>query len=681
MAGEQIIIEYIANVDGLKAQLKTVKAELKAVQKESDTTSAAVTDGFTESEAKIQSNAQRLKELKKQLQDLTPGSSQFNKLAKEAGDLQNKINDATQATRAFAKESKLSTAKTLFGALAQDIKELDFAGAASKARQLASVVNGISFGEVAGGLKNLVATILNLGKALLLNPFVLIATSVAAATYAIYQYTKSYEINTKAVETNTKALAESAKTLEDIQKRIDDINQGLATADFGDSTKAFVKAQDALFDGLQKIEDKSKETFDQLKKDFGLKDLVVGETGLFDVATLESGKKISEDAARDLNNRLIEIFDARKKEELKLEQEFQVTVDAISKANVDRQLKESEEIRAIKKKYSEGFAQEAFKEVAVTEETEREKTKTIKKELEKRAEDRKEALDFVAELEKEANAISNARELKEEIEQNEAIAAAKQQNIDTIKFAVNELVQYQNDLDNDRLRQAQANLDSELKRLKSNLDAGLISEKAYLSAELKLEEEYDKKVAKIKRDQAVRDKALSAFNIVISTAEAIVKALVVPPPAGEILAGTRAAFGAVQLALVLAKEIPKFAEGTERVVGGQRGVDSVHAMLMPDEAVIKAKENMAYPGLSKAWNSGHLDEFIMENFITPKLSEALGGSTAENMAKSIKINGLDEYGIGRALRRNNGVQLNNAGYLAKMIAKEISKGSVKRTWS
>lgn len=656
MATEQIIVEYIAQVEGMKAQLRTVQTELKAVQKESDNTTDSVNKGFSESEIKIQSNAQKLKELKKELQNLTPGSSQFNKLAKEAGDLQNKINDATEATKAFAKESKLSQGKTLFGALVGDLKQLDFAGAASKAKQLASVVQGISFAEVAGGLKNLVATILNLGKALLLNPFVLITTSVAAATYALYQYTKSYEINTDAIKTNTAALADSAKALDEIQKRIDTINQGLAIADLGDSTKAFVKAQEQLADGLQKIEDKSRETFEQLKKDFGLKDLVVGDL-TFDVATLENGKKLSEEAARDLNNRIFEIRKAGKKEELKLQAEFDATVDAISKANVDKQIADSKLVKEkkteIKKesnkeivveesKLGEDLAQIEIKAIAESQDRQR-------KEIDDYLKNEKEKIETQKELEEKAAADKKSRE--------EAIVQAE---FDLFAQSANAIFEYQNNLDNAQID----NLDQSLKR-------GQISQ-----------EQYDKKVAAIRLEQAKRAKTQALFNIAIETAQAVIKSVAISPATfGLPFSAFALLSGGIQAALVASQPLPKFAEGTERVVGGQKGVDSVHALLMPDEAVIKAKENMAYPGLSKAWNSGSLDQFIMDEFITPKLSVILGGSTAENMAKSAKLNRLDEYAMGRAMRRNNGVNVQNADYLAKAIAREMKSDNVKRTWS
>jgi hypothetical protein len=56
-------------------------------------------------------------------------------------------------------------------------------------------------------------------------------------------------------------------------------------------------------------------------------------------------------------------------------------------------------------------------------------------------------------------------------------------------------------------------------------------------------------------------------------------------------------------------------------MGGTKGQDSVHALLMPDEAVIPAKENLARPNLAKAWINGNLDSHLMMNYIKPAIDE------------------------------------------------------------
>lgn len=77
---------------------------------------------------------------------------------------------------------------------------------------------------------------------------------------------------------------------------------------------------------------------------------------------------------------------------------------------------------------------------------------------------------------------------------------------------------------------------------------------------------YDKKVMdreerELKRKMAVADKAASVAKIVEGTAVAVINAMSIPPPFGQILAGIVAATGAVQLANVIATPLPAYKEG------------------------------------------------------------------------------------------------------------------------
>ena len=94
---------------------------------------------------------------------------------------------------------------------------------------------------------------------------------------------------------------------------------------------------------------------------------------------------------------------------------------------------------------------------------------------------------------------------------------------------------------------------AELNNLNIAREKGIITEK-----------EYARKVAEIKRKQAIADKAQAAFNISINIAEAITKALTSGPIIGQILGGISAALGFAQLAVVLGTplpEIPEFGKG------------------------------------------------------------------------------------------------------------------------
>lgn len=89
--------------------------------------------------------------------------------------------------------------------------------------------------------------------------------------------------------------------------------------------------------------------------------------------------------------------------------------------------------------------------------------------------------------------------------------------------------------------------DSKMAYLDAELNSGVISQK-----------KYQQEVRKIKRNEAIAAKAEAAFNIGLSIAQSIVKALTTGPIVGQVLAGITAALGFAQLAFVLSKPIPQF---------------------------------------------------------------------------------------------------------------------------
>ena len=93
-------------------------------------------------------------------------------------------------------------------------------------------------------------------------------------------------------------------------------------------------------------------------------------------------------------------------------------------------------------------------------------------------------------------------------------------------------------------------------------EIGLAGDNA--EAKIRIEQQYDKKIAELKRKQAIADKALALFNIGLSTAQAIMSHTKLPPPANAIMIGLDIALAALQVATVVATPIPEFAKGKKR---------------------------------------------------------------------------------------------------------------------
>lgn len=172
-----------------------------------------------------------------------------------------------------------------------------------------------------------------------------------------------------------------------------------------------------------------------------------------------------------------------------------------------------------------------------------------------------------------------------------------------------------------------------------------------------------KKEAALKTKQAQVERQQAIFNIGITTALNVVKALGAPPVPGVnfVAAALAGAAGLAQLAVVLSKPIPKFAKGTKNVTGGEPGRDSVMAMLMPGEAVIPTAQNQKYAPIVSDMIDGTLSLKGMRH----KYSIPDDASTSNSVAT---VNEL------KALRKeiknikNPVIQMDKNGFKTYMVA-------------
>lgn len=121
-------------------------------------------------------------------------------------------------------------------------------------------------------------------------------------------------------------------------------------------------------------------------------------------------------------------------------------------------------------------------------------------------------------------------------------------------------------LEEDELQTYEEENDVKKEKLKERLDNGLISQDEYNKQVSGLDEDLDKKKAEIARKQAIREKLLSAMQITLNTATAIMKIWAEVPKfdfaiSTGVLAGFAATIGALQLATVLATPLPKASKG------------------------------------------------------------------------------------------------------------------------
>ena len=156
-------------------------------------------------------------------------------------------------------------------------------------------------------------------------------------------------------------------------------------------------------------------------------------------------------------------------------------------------------------------------------------------------------------------------------------------------------------LEDREVAKAESSNEKEKQSLDKRLKAGLISQKQYDKEVAKLDEELDAKKAKIARQQAIREKMLSVFQIGLNTAMAIMKIWAEVPKvdfgASTIaLTAVVSALGAIQLATALATPIPQARLGGQ-VRGATHENGGVLIETENDERIISAKPARAFPEL------------------------------------------------------------------------------------
>lgn len=135
--------------------------------------------------------------------------------------------------------------------------------------------------------------------------------------------------------------------------------------------------------------------------------------------------------------------------------------------------------------------------------------------------------------------------------------------------------------------------------LDKQLKAGLISQKKYDKEVAAADEELAAKKAKIERQQAIRAKALSAMEIAVNTAVAIMKIWAEVPKmdfgvSTGVLTALAATTGALQLAAVLAEPLPTARQGG-LVKGPKHEQGGVLVNTEGDERIISSRPSKAFP--------------------------------------------------------------------------------------
>lgn len=721
---EKIIIEYEANVNGLKADLKTVQTELKATEQTATTAADNTTQSFNKTTESTKSLRTQLKDLKAQLANATDPKD-IERLAKAAGKLTDQIEDATDAAKVFASESKFEQIGNAFSSVVSKLRNLDFSGAVQQSKLLVSTSKSLTFKEAVGGVKDLGATLLNVGKSLLLNPIFLIGAAVTGIIANFDKLSNSGGIVGKVFSTIGDIIGGVKDGLIDFANAI-----GLVDTETG----AFY---DALIEKSKRISDAQAKDIDRLirlRQAEGkstvdaeiLKQEQIRNTARIEFEILARRKKATGSLNEEEQKRLQESIDTQanalyeidiiraKANAEKLKKDAETNKKLLEEADRLAKVLRDLQTQNIQSDYEKrkqiilnNFADESAKykgHNAILIELEKKKNNELNDlALEREAKNRKiledaqkdyvkiykdGAKDIAAEdvgLSAKFKANMDNR-IKEEKETQQAINQIRQDGFNFLSGLINDALQIQQNTINTQIQDNQDQSDAAIASLDNELATKQISQEVYNQRKLEIEKKAAEKEAELRKRAFEAQKQAAYIQAIISTAQGVANALTVTPaqlvPAYIAIA---LATGAAQIATISSQPTPKFEKGGW-IDGRRHSQGGTIIEAEKDEFVINRNDAIRNSNLLEAINSGNADEFINKHYIAPilkeqqrKFKEAKESTFADNIVNSMLLNSgqFKDENLLESLKRSRQSDKENAMYIVKELTKRTRN---PRSW-
>lgn len=103
---EEAVIRINLDAGNSDKTLAEIRQEIEGIETASEKVGDNLDKGVQEVDKSMKSMKARLRELKTELQTLPEGSAQFNQMAQEAAELEDRIGDVNQRVRALSSDTK-----------------------------------------------------------------------------------------------------------------------------------------------------------------------------------------------------------------------------------------------------------------------------------------------------------------------------------------------------------------------------------------------------------------------------------------------------------------------------------------------------------------------------------------------------------------------------------------------
>lgn len=269
-------------------------------------------------------------------------------------------------------------------------------------------------------------------------------------------------------------------------------------------------------------------------------------------------------------------------------------------------------------------------------------------------EERQDLLEKIADAE---NAL-----LDQQIDNAEKSAEAVKKSEAEKQKAIEDRINASIDAGNEAFNLFKALQDRELASLEEQkaYELSLVSGNA--EAEAAIERRYADEIAKIRRKQAISDKAQALFNVAINTAQGITAALASLPP-NPALAALIGVIGGLQAATIIATPIPQFDKGSGNtpdtyIAGEKRPEIRIHdgkaeLVTQPTLFTGAAGDQIISGAITdRMLNHGLLDSMALNGMITQKKAEDLNGEKLDRIYQELRSRKdidimIDRRGISR----------------------------------
>ena len=200
----------------------------------------------------------------------------------------------------------------------------------------------------------------------------------------------------------------------------------------------------------------------------------------------------------------------------------------------------------------------------------------------------------------------------------------------------------------------QATFDAEIEQLNRLRENELANKNLTEAQRAQIEKRYAQEEAKLKRQAWEQQKQADIAQAIINTALAVTKAYAsIAPPLNVVAAASAGIAGAAQIAIISNTKPPKFADGTEFLVGAGTGrSDNNIAYLSHGERVVPAAVNSDYfPALSAIHNR-EVEPTFANNILTALANGTFELASQYQSAQGSSKKSLDYDKLGKVLERN-----------------------------